>query len=250
MSTTKWIAISVLAGVGVVAVLSWNAQRAPQAEGQPASGQQGVITAQLPAGPADGAPASAPRAPYAASAPQLIESPLDSVTPPACRTSSSGDLIVDPQTRDDVELVVSLYKTDKALAKLTEACKEASPQALREMKNLYQQFVQYSQAVTQTFPIEEQNEIPVDKLEAVLLKGLHDLRVQYFGAEKACAMYCEEEELTRRMLAIANDYKLRNPKASTEEAVGYAQGEISKQLAAQQGDTPEAGQEGSKPAGR
>jgi hypothetical protein len=159
-------------------------------------------------------------------------SPLDSIAPPACRTNARGDLVIDAQTRTDVELVVGLYKADKALAKLDEACKNEGGKAQREMKNLYQQFAQYSQAVTQTFPVEEQTAIPVDKLEGTLLKGLHDLRVQYFGAERACAMYCEEEDLTRKMLTVAVEYKQKNPKASTEEAVQQAQAEIMKDMEA------------------
>jgi hypothetical protein len=245
VSTTKWIALSLAGGALVVAVLSWTRQGtedASNAAQQTASSPHGVITARVPTAPNDGNSASM-RAPYAASAPQVAESPLDSVKPPECRVSERGDLLIDPQTREDVELVAALHRPGIALAKLDEACKDQSPKAKQEMKNLYQQFAQYSQAVTQTFPIEEQNEIPVEKLDGVLLKGLHDLRVQYFGAEKACAMYCAEEDLTKRMLEMAVDHKRKNPKASTEEAVAFAQNEILKQL-------PPEGEDASKGAGQ
>ena len=233
MSTTKWIAISVLAGAGIVAALSWNAKPDGEAiaPATPAS-QGGVITAQVPMPQGE---ATTPQPPsFAARASSAPASPLDAVAPPLCRTTERGDLVIDPQTREEVELVAALYTPEKAIAKLAEACADRPPKAAQEMKNLYRQFVQYSQSIRQTFPPDEQVAIPVEKLEEVLLKGMHDLRVQYFGAERACAMYCEEEELTRRMLALAIDYKQRNPKATTEEAVGHAQGEITRQAAAQQ----------------
>jgi lipase chaperone LimK len=231
VSTKKWIIISVAAGLAIVAVLAATKPKPVEQAAKPGQSGPGLITAQVPTGIPD-TPAESAKAPFAASAPQVAASPLDSIAPPACRTTARGDLVIDPQTREDVELVTSLHKPADALAKLNEACKNESPKAQQEMKNLLQQFVQYSQAVVQTFPPEEQIAIPVDKLEAVLHKGLHDLRVQYFGAEKACAMYCEEEEITKRMLGTAVDYKQKNPKASTEEAVGFAQSELSKELEA------------------
>src|SRR5690606_15761574 len=226
---------SALAGALVVAVLAWTRTPSPtEGTAATATPAPGIITAQVPGAlPSGDAPAQAASA-AAPMAPQAMASPLDAITPPACRTDAQGELVIDPGTRNDVELITALHKPAQALAKLDEACQDQGPKARQAMKNLYQQFVQYAQAVTQTFPPDEQIAIPVEKLEAVLLKGLHDLRVQYFGAETACAMYCEEEELTRRMLAVAVDYKQKNPKASTEESVGMAQAEIMKEIEAKE----------------
>lgn len=236
MSTQKWIIISALAGVAIVAALSLHpaSDESVNTATSGAASAPGLITAQVPVSPtADGAAAQAGNP--AASAPQpASEAFLDSIAPPDCRTNTQGELVIDQHTREDVDLVTTVFKPAEALAKLMQACQDAPPAAQQEMRNLLQQYVQYSQALVQAFPMEEQQALPIDKLESVLLKGMHDLRVQYFGAEKACAMFCEEEALTRRMLGIAVDHKRRNPKATTEEAVGIAQAEVLKEIEARQ----------------
>ena len=236
MSTKKWILLSALAGVAAVAVLSLSKPPQPADQGAPSGTAPGIISSKVPTPVAadGGTPAPAPQgSPFAASAPQQdSRALLDSIAPPACRTGEKGELVIDQQTREDVDMMTTVFKPEQALAKLLDACKDAPAGAQRQMRDLHQQYVQYSQAVVQTFPIEEQGNIPIDKLEGVLLKGLHDLRVQYFGAERACAMFCEEEAMTKRMLGIAIEYKQRKPNVSTEEAVGYAQGEVLKEIEA------------------
>lgn len=240
VSTKKWIALSALAGVVVVVVLAWTKPK-PEDTASTSPHRPGAWTAK--ASDAGIGNVAEPKATASLPVNKVREmgSPLDSVAPPACRTTASGELMIDPQTRTDVELVVALYKHDEALSKLGDACKSQSPKAQRAIKDLYQQYVQYSQAITQTFPVEEQKAIPLDKLQAVLWQGLHDLRVQYFGADKACAMFCEEEELTKRMLGMAVEYKQKHPSASTEEAVGHAQEVIAAEF-----DAKEEAKEGVK----
>lgn len=239
MSTAKWITLSAMAGAAVVAVLVWTRPNAP-ADVQPASAgaSSGLIQAQVPTPQPDatgGDPAALPGMGQMRAMGASAVSPnalIESVAPPGCRTVDNGDIVLDAETRGDVEMVVMLYKPEQAIARLDEACKDKGPRAQQAMRNLYQQYVQYITAVKQTWPVEEQTAIPVEKLESTLHKSLHELRVQYFGADKACAMFCEEEELTRRMLNMAVSYKQKNPKASTEEAVGMAQGEIMKEVQA------------------
>ena len=235
-STTKWIALSALAAALIVAVLSWTKHKpdGDQSASAASKPSPGIITAKVP-GSTEHAASAAQWPPVAVSGQiKQMGSPLDSVAPPQCRTTPDGDLVIDPTTRNDVELVAALYKPDEALGKLGDACKDASPKAQRTIKDLYQQYVQYTQAIKQTFPMEEQLAIPIDKLQAVLGQGLHDLRVQYFGAERACARFCEEEEMSKRMLAMAVEYKQKHPNANTEEAVGYAQEQISDEVAAKE----------------
>ncbi|MFT3858447.1 MAG: lipase secretion chaperone [Aquabacterium sp.] len=237
MSTAKWIALSALAGAAVVAVLVWTRPPAPADVSQAsATAASGLIQAHVPTPePAGSEPLPLPgmgqmRA-MGASAPSP-NALIDSVAPPGCRTTDNGDIVVDADTRGDVEMVVMLYKPEQAMARLDDACQDKGPRAKQAMRNLYQQYVQYITAVKQTWPVEEQTAIPVEKLESTLHKSLHELRVQYFGADKACAMFCEEEELTHRMLTMAVTYKQKNPKATTEEAVGMAQAEIMKEVQA------------------
>ena len=95
MSTKKWIIISALAGVVIVGVMALN--KPPQQDDQANKSDQnnnGLITAQVPTASTETPHAPASKAPYVASAPQVAPSPLDSITPPACRTTDKGDLVI------------------------------------------------------------------------------------------------------------------------------------------------------------
>lgn len=79
--------------------------------------------------------------------------PLDNLKPPVFRANPTGDLVMDPQTRTDVERLHALNERDDALAKLEALSRNLPAQARRELKELYQQHAQYSQAVTRSFPL-------------------------------------------------------------------------------------------------
>jgi len=164
-----------------------------------------------PAGPASGA-ASGPfeAKPF---------NPLDHVALPAFRATAQGELQLDAQTRADVERIQGLYERDDALAKLKEAGEGLSPKAQRELHELYRQYVQYAQAVAQAFP-PEQGGTSFDAA-AQQLAGLHDLRAQYFGAERAEALFGEEEKVSRELLALMRQSK--DPSLSLEEKAAMAQ---------------------------
>lgn len=150
--------------------------------------------------------------------------PLDTVAPPLCRATSRGDLLVNQQTRVDLERVYALNTQDEALAKL-ETCTSHLPlKAQRDVKNLYQQYVQYSKALQQTYP-PGLNVGTVDEATQQL-NGIHELRQQYFGAEGAEAMFGEEEKTTREMLVLMRQQS--NAKLSLEERAERAQAEWSK----------------------
>lgn len=145
--------------------------------------------------------------------------PLDHVALPVFRATPQGDLLLDAQTRADVERIHGLYERDEALARLNEGADQLSPKAQRELRALYLQYVQYSQAVTQAFPA-GQGGTSLDEA-ARQWSGLHDLRVQYFGAERAEAMFGEEEKTARELLALMRQAK--EPGVSLEEKAAAAQ---------------------------
>lgn len=150
--------------------------------------------------------------------------PLDSMVPPSFRANRQGELAMDPKTRVDVERVHALYPRDEALQKL-EAFSEGLPeQARRELKDLFQQYAQYAQAVAQNYP----PELTVGSLDeaAHQLTGLHTLRQQYFGVERAEALYGEEEETSRKLLALMA--KQSDPNLSLEEKAALAQETLKK----------------------
>lgn len=161
--------------------------------------------------------------------PPSASNPLDNLTPPVFRANPTGDLVMDPQTRTDVERLHALNERDDALAKLEALSRNLPAQARRELRELYQQHVQYTQAVTRSFP----PGVEVDSVDKVLqqFEGLHELRVQYFGADRAEKLFGEEEQATREMLALMQAQKSAN--LSLGEQAAQAQATWSARRAAQ-----------------
>lgn len=145
--------------------------------------------------------------------------PLDHMVPPTFKANKDGTLAMVPQTRVDVERLHALYPRDEALAKLDAFSQGLPDQAKRELKDLFQQYAQYSQAVAQTYP-------PGLSLNSVddaarQLEGLHDLRQQYFGAERAEALFGEEEKTSRELVALMRQQN--TPGMSLEDKATQAQ---------------------------
>jgi hypothetical protein len=138
--------------------------------------------------------------------------PLDTTELPTFRATPQGKLVVDVQTRNDVERMVALFAQDNGLQRL--ALQSAD---LPELRDLYQRYVQYSQAVTQSIP---QGQGTLDEATQQL-KILHALRAQYFGADQAEVMFGDEEATAEKLMDIMRQQT--DPKASLEERVIQAQ---------------------------
>ena len=229
--------IAVIAGVAAVLVATWAWRTSASTPGSTpeqvseSADRPGIITSSVPAPPPAALPSSAPAAaglPNAAPSAAEPSALVASIPPPDCRSDDQGRLVLDQRTREDIDLLVSTLSGDQALAKLNEACMAQPASAQQAMRGLYQQYVQYVKAIEQQWPVDEQTNIPLDQLEHTLHKGLKELRVQYFGAERACALFCEEERLTTQMLTMAVDYARRHPQASTEQAIQAAQAAVMK----------------------
>jgi hypothetical protein len=136
----------------------------------------------------------------AGAAVRSVASPLDSVAPPVLRAGADGRLVLDPQARVDIERVHALYPRDEALARLKDASDGLPAQAQRQVQELYQQYAQYAQALAQAFPPDQS----IDTVDEAMrqLQGLHDLRLQHFGADVAEAMYGDEERTSRELIAL------------------------------------------------
>lgn len=151
-------------------------------------------------------------------------SPLDSMILPTFRATPQGHLATDQQTRLDVERIYALFPRDEARAKLDSQSSHLPAQAQSELRNLFQQYAQYAQAVTQTFP-PEQNTGALDDAERQF-NGLKALRRQYFGEEGAQALFGEEEKAAQELLDLMR--KQADPKQSMEEKAEQAQAEWKK----------------------
>jgi hypothetical protein len=149
--------------------------------------------------------------------------PLDTTELPTFRATPQGKLVIDVQTRNDVERMVALFADDNGPQRLALQSADLPEQAQRELRDLYQRYMQYSQAVTQSIP---QGQGTLDEA-AQQLKILHDLRKQYFGNDQAETMFGEEEATAARLMELMRQQT--DPKASLEERVIQAQDILKKE---------------------
>jgi hypothetical protein len=149
-----------------------------------------------------------------------MPSALDSMVPPSFQVAN-GRLVVNPHARTEIERVTAVYSRDEAMAKLGEVLKDMPPQAQREVRDLYEQYTQYNQALNQAIPL-EQKEISTLEQAQSQFETIKKLRAQFFGAN-ADAMFKDDEALTQRILDFSADYMKAHPNASLQEATGYGQ---------------------------
>lgn len=208
MTQKHWLLTAALAGALVLGGWLWREPGATRATNQNPGDTPSLFSATMPNGAAATSAAANASNPALPDGQRPAASPLDSMVPPSFRAGSSGNLVVDPQTRADVERVYALYQRDEALQKLEALSSGMPAKAQRELKDLYQQYTQYAQAVAQTYP-PGLSLGTVDEARAQL-KGLHELRQQYFGIEGAKLMFEQEEETSARLLELMS----KNPDAA------------------------------------
>jgi hypothetical protein len=198
-----------------------------QPGGAPDGGEVGAVTArpglpwsELLEGPdaatAAGGPASGPGA--------AGSSPLANVAPPVFRLTPQGRLQVDEQTRADIERVAALHGRDEALARLDEASRSLGEAARREARALYEQLVQYEQALATALSSEPEHPGIADARRQLQL--MQALRAQHFG-ERAADLFGAEEALQQRLLDDAEE-AMRTRGLSLEEAIGQAQARLAR----------------------
>jgi hypothetical protein len=224
VSSKWWIGGAVGAGVLLVAALSFvkSEQAAGPAAGQAAS--KGLV--QAPAGQFPNVSSSEREAnmgllPVRPMGKQT--SALDSMVPPSFQVAN-GKLVFNPHARTEIERVTAVYSREEAMAKLGEVLKDMPPQAQREVRDLYEQYTQYNQALNQAIPL-EQKEISTLEQAQSQFEAMKKLRAQFFGAN-AEAMFKEDEALTQRILDFSADYMKAHPNASLQEATGYGQEKV------------------------
>ncbi len=152
-------------------------------------------------------------------------SPLANVAPPVFRLTPQGNLRVDEQTRADIERLAALHGRDDALARLDEATRALGEAARREARVLYEQWVQYEQALTNALASEPQQPSIADARRQLQL--MQALRAQHFG-ERAEGLFGAEEALQQRLLDDAEE-TMRTKGLSLEEAIGQAQARLARE---------------------
>jgi hypothetical protein len=185
------------------AIFWWRRPDVPQSVATRGPDEQPVATAPAPSAaveatpgenthPADPAPASPTPAPEAPPAKTDGKNPF--------RVDSTGRLVLDEQTRLNIEALFA--QTDRA--HLPEAQAEATaklpPAAAAEARALLERYDNYSREQRQSYP----PGIAPATEEAALaeLDGLHALRVAHFGPEAAKAFFGAEEDITRSLIDL------------------------------------------------
>jgi lipase chaperone LimK len=116
------------------------------------------------------------------------------------RTDDTGQLIIDEQTRLNMEALFA--RTGPAdLTKMQEEITRAlPPAAAAEASALLDRYQNYSKAQRQSYP---PGVAPATEEAALAeLDGLHALRVAHFGSEIAHSLYGAEEALTRSLIEL------------------------------------------------
>lgn len=155
-------------------------------------------------------------------------SPLDTVAPPRFKANATGALVVDAQVGVDLERLAALHTRTEALHVIDESVSGLPAQAQREARRLFEQHLQYSQALTTA--IGPGPEVPTLEDARQQLQVIKALRAQYFG-DQAQALFGQEEALQQRLLDDAQE-AMRTQSISIEEAIGQAQAKVARELGA------------------
>jgi len=150
-------------------------------------------------------------------------SPLDTMQPPVFRADSKGDLVIDTQTKDDVERVYALYHGDEAQRKLAAFSARIPDKARRQLNDLYQNYSQYAQALAQAIPPAQQD-ASIDDIKPQLAI-MSDLQDKVFGRERAAAMFGHDREV---MQSLTDSITNNTSGASLQEKANKAQEDMSK----------------------
>lgn len=124
--------------------------------------------------------------------------------------------------------MAALYSSEEALSRLNAATLEMPPQAQREVRELYQQFAQYNQALTAAFPSSSHEEVTLEEARRQL-QTLRDLRAQYFGTAKAQTMFGLEESMQQQLLEDAAN-AVATPNISQSKAIEHAQEKLAREM--------------------
>lgn len=143
--------------------------------------------------------------------------PLDTMEMPTFRATPQGRLVLDMQTGNDLERMVALFANDKGLQRLDLLSAGLPAQARQELRDMYQRYLQYSQAVAANIPPSQST---LDEA-ARQQQTLHELRQQYFGPEAADAMFSAEEAAAAHLMDIMR--KRTDAKAPMEDRAAKAQ---------------------------
>lgn len=130
-----------------------------------------------------------------------------------------GNLILDKNTRLNIEQLYALNTPEELDAKLQKLSTVLPSPAHRQLLNLIDYFDKYLRDTK----INYSSEMAPANVEEALeqLQGMHALRVKHFGSDAATALFAEDEKTNRQLLELMLMDKDKN--ASMEEKAERAQ---------------------------
>jgi hypothetical protein len=187
-----------------------------QTEVAPATGEQALTPDAVTTTPA---PQPTPEADESAPREDEAEPRVQHNPEKVFRVDGSGRLIVDEQTRLNMEALLAYIDRDDLPRAQQAIADSLPPAAARDALALLERYDTYQQAQREAYPpgVAPQTE------QAALaeLEGLHALRVAHFGEDTAKKLYGAEEELTRSLLELMR--KEKDQSLTMEEKAARAQ---------------------------
>jgi lipase chaperone LimK len=116
------------------------------------------------------------------------------------RLNSSGGLMLDEQTRFNIEALFARTDRDHLAEAKQKAIDPLPPSAGSQAAELLEQYDNYQQAQRQAYPPGVAP--PTEEAALAELDGLHALRVAHFGPIVARALYGEEEASSRQLIEL------------------------------------------------
>lgn len=179
-----------------------------------------------------------PSAATAATAPTTDEEDPTKIT---FKADDKGRMVTNEKARLNLEKLYALYTPEERQKKLDELSEGLPAAAARDLADLMERYVNYDSAQRQTFPPGQDLATPEEGFNVI--DGMHNLRVQYFGADVASAFFGKEEKIQRellRLMSLEKDgsmtieekaeraqamYQTQMPETAAELAAGRKQAE-------------------------
>lgn len=112
--------------------------------------------------------------------------------------NAKGRIVLDEEARLNIEKLYALNEPGERAKKHRDLEQSLPPAASRELTALMARYDSYQEAQLQTYPPGQELSSAAEGL--LQLDGLHELRVQHFGAEAAAGFYGAEEKMQRELL--------------------------------------------------
>jgi hypothetical protein len=246
MNRSSLIIAGAAAAVVLTAVLLFTRSH----EGPAADGSAPGANTTTPA-TADPSPTSAPTEPVAGTSTPILPPATTAATAPATdeedptkitfKADDKGRMVTNEKARLNLEKLFALYTPAERQQKLDELSAGLPSAAARDLADLMDRYINYDSAQRQTFPPGQDLASPEDGLNVI--DGMHNLRVQYFGADVANGFFGKEEKIQRellRLMSLEKDgsmtieekaeraqamYQTQMPETAAELAAGRKQAE-------------------------